>query len=459
MGEFVTCGGDVNGDGIDDFLISSHYDRGGKSAVGALSLFLSPHDARFEARRVPIQDADVQYVGEYEAGALSLSNILGDVDWDGYDDILMCAPDSVHDDEGTTRGVCYLFYGSPSMSAEAAVGVETADVIFKGNNSLEPFKQEYGVGKPKGLGDLNGDGYADFGILSSFSDRGGENSGAAYIFYGPLEHSSYTFDQADLSFIGEEAYDFMDEIEVGDLNSDGHLDLVISATESYSWQVPGNGGVVYVFYGPGLNLGQETIIRSVTEADVTIHGRVDAVEWEDEPTRYNGTHFGESIAPLASSTDGGHPTLLVGASADRPNGKIYEYILSQNTDVSLTHEDAKSVLDYPDASAVGFELDTISNFRSTHSNSFMTRANIFTETGTYKREVHLYTSDIQTAIPTLTYRFIHTDGTVFTEEMVYTCKLSSQPRHYLLFGGGLGSFPSGGGGGSATIIKPIPEEP
>jgi hypothetical protein len=120
-----------------------------------------------------LSGANVIYTGEsayYEAGE-SLS-FAGDVNGDGYDDLLIGAP---MDNSEVTPGRSYLIYGSGTL---ASMGLAGADVIFTDDAWYHNGRSVAGGG------DYDGDGVPDPLIIVSGSDHSTSSSyGAAYVVY------------------------------------------------------------------------------------------------------------------------------------------------------------------------------------------------------------------------------------------------------------------------------------
>src|SRR5262249_34629737 len=125
----------------------------------------------------------------------------GDVDGDGFSDILIAAPGA----EGG-RGAVYLIYGSNSLPSTINLGSLTP------RNLAVPFAKFIGRAPGDGLGggaklvagtdpnggstlaygqglatlgDIDGDGVADFAISAMLADPGGKvDAGEVYLLYG-----------------------------------------------------------------------------------------------------------------------------------------------------------------------------------------------------------------------------------------------------------------------------------
>jgi len=118
--------------------------------------------------------ADDELLG-YEAAG------LGDVNADGFDDILLAAPnfwlaDSYYGELAYGAGGAYLFLG-PLASGE--LSTSQADLLFQGE--AEGDVAGYTVAA---AGDLNSDGISDFVIGAPMLDDPVDKSGAAYVILG-----------------------------------------------------------------------------------------------------------------------------------------------------------------------------------------------------------------------------------------------------------------------------------
>jgi len=154
-------------------------------------------------------------------------------------------------------------------------------------------------------GDVNGDGVDDVLVGAPEADAGGNESGAAYVVYGPVE-DDIALDDADVILNGTAAFDRAGESvsNAGDLNGDGIDDLVVGAPGNDT--AGPNAGAVYVVYG-GASLNETD---SFGEANVTLRGGTE------------GERAGQSVSNASdvNGTDG----LVIGAPfADNRTGTAY----------------------------------------------------------------------------------------------------------------------------------------
>ena len=177
----VGGGGDIDGDGFDDFLVgASYWDSNG-------SAFLVPGGEPFTS---PIDIDGTDTVALYGATNEALGYggqvggsvaVIGDVHGDGLADCLIGAP--YDDNGGTDTGSSYLVLGSSLSGSDIDLsdldGVDDPDgVAFLGNVAYGNFG--YSVA---GAGDVNNDGYDDFLIGEPFLGPV-SNGGTTYLVFG-----------------------------------------------------------------------------------------------------------------------------------------------------------------------------------------------------------------------------------------------------------------------------------
>ncbi len=224
LGSFVGLAGDVNNDGNQDILIGAYLNDTAGTNAGAAYIFYGNGSGVDTTADVTMRAAAANDLLGYYA------TTLGDVNGDGYADVLVTAYGQ--DTGGSNVGAAYVYYGGSSMDG-------TADVTFRGSASEEYFGGSTGY-----VGDINGDGYNDIMVgTSNYSS----NKGRLSIYYGGSSIDSI----ADVTLTGENNNDYLSSWWVGgasavDINHDNAVDILVGAP-GYSGGA--YNGAAYIFLG------------------------------------------------------------------------------------------------------------------------------------------------------------------------------------------------------------------
>jgi len=273
VGKTVANAGDVNGDGVNDFLIGEPNWLDGISRIG----------------RVHVVDGRTFTVLQTKTG---LSNgggfgtalaSLGDIDNDGKDDFVIGEPGA--NLTGAVRGRIYVFSGSTGNTLYTIWGEadESSDNVENGSRFGQVVAR---------LKDTSGDGKSE--ILVGATDW--NRAGAVFVIDGGLGTTLQRIDgpYTDAAFGTSVA-------EIGDLNGDGRSEFIVGQPNALV--TASNVGLANVYSGSDFALLH------------TFNGN------------YHMGHFGTSVAGAGDVNGDGKPDILIGqpdAGASSP-GQIYIY--------------------------------------------------------------------------------------------------------------------------------------
>ena len=276
-GSFETLGvGDVNADGTPDFLISALIAVGPNGLAGKVYVVSGANWDEY--LWVLNGEAPIDLFGFGVGG-------VGDLDSDGHADFIVGAPRAGVGDHGRA----YVYSGA------------TGELFPFAPLEADSTGAFYGALFAKGPGDVDADGVPDICVGDVQDSENGANSGKAYVYSGADGHVLHIFRGEAGSGLGVGR-------GCGDVNHDGHADLVYSA-----FLDPANAefaGTTYVFSG-----ADGSVLR-------TIHNTLE------------GDRFGYSTVGAGDLNGDGEPDFVVsatqhdGAGVDR--GKVY--VISGATD-------------------------------------------------------------------------------------------------------------------------------
>ena len=253
--------------------------------------------------------------GQQDNGNFGESVGLGDVDRDGYLDLVVGA---------TGQEAVHIYRGSKAGIAT------TPSTVLKGEKEKSEF------GRSMTVGDINGDGYADVIVGAHSMDDGiGSHQGKLYVFFGSAKGVN---DKPAQSIAGEHKGDeYARTFAVADMDGDGINDLITGASGYNGEQT--YQGKVYVYRGTKSGLdtkpwfsavgehSDDEFARAVTAADLNHDGHMDLIVGQPGLTgggRQAGVTIPGTMYVFYGSAKGLSPTASFKAAGEMIKGHLGE---------------------------------------------------------------------------------------------------------------------------------------
>ncbi|MEK7791272.1 MAG: integrin alpha, partial [Deltaproteobacteria bacterium] len=165
FGRGLSSGGDVNGDGFNDLVIGAYQNNDGGSDDEGAVYILYGHPNFASTIRTAGAGADVTIVGKAINDFLGRTvSDAGDVNGDGFDDIIMGAYGNNDGPGANDAGAAYILYGSASLSQNYDIEGAGVNVTLLGKAATDSLSYDGGGGTGPGVsgaGDINRDGFDD----------------------------------------------------------------------------------------------------------------------------------------------------------------------------------------------------------------------------------------------------------------------------------------------------------
>jgi len=287
FGVSAATAGDVNGDGYADVIVGAGLYDNGEPDEGRAFVYLGSAAGLVTT---PAWTAEGNQAGAAFGRTVATA---GDVNGDGYSDVIVRASD--YDNGEPDEGRAFVYHGSatglppnPNWTAES-------------NQAFSYFGHSVGT-----AGDVNGDGYADVIVGALNYDNGQTDEGRAFVYHGSsgglLASAAWTAesDQAD-------AYYGYAVGTAGDVNGDGYSDVIVGAYAFDNGE--GDEGRAYVYQGSS-------------------GGLASSAAWTVESNQ-PGAWLGGKVATAGDVNGDGFADVIVGAAlydnGQADEGRTYVY--------------------------------------------------------------------------------------------------------------------------------------
>lgn len=367
-GYSVSSAGDINGDGIDDLIVGAPLNGyGGHNATGEAYVIFgttSGFGATVSGRQVidlaeltTSQGFVIRGDAEGDMAGSSVSS-AGDVNGDGFDDLIVCAS---RNKDGGYDGIQYGTNLPIRSTAGAAYVIFGTDAGFGGGVDVTYLNASWGfiiqgAGHEESVlravssaGDINGDGlddlivgsfrdgksYVVFGQASGFGQPSGDIWGRQVIDLAKLT-SSEGFVIRGVSYAGNSVS------SAGDINGDGFDDLIVGANPTD----PYNGDAhAYVVFGAASGFGSDVGGRQVVDLSTMTASQGFTIK------SGNFDMAGWSVSSAGDINGDGFDDLMVGAPGTYYHGQVGDaYVLYGGTfggntqPINLTGTSAAEIL-------------------------------------------------------------------------------------------------------------------
>jgi hypothetical protein len=332
FGGSVSTAGDVNGDGYSDVIVGAFGYANGQASEGRAFVY---HGSAAGLATTAAWTAESDQINAYFGVHVATA---GDVNGDGYSDVIVGATGYTNGQVGEGRALAYLG-SSAGLTAAAAWTAEgdQADAVFGAsvatagdvngdgcsdvivgaylydNGELDEGRAFAYYGGTAGLasspswftsggqvgagwgwsaataGDVNGDGYSDVIAVATAYDNGQVDEGKAWVYHGSLNGtSSFPAWSAETNQVSA---GIAAAASAGDVNGDGYSDVILGSSQFDGGQ--SDEGRTFLYLGSPAGLGAFAV-------------------WTSEPDQA-GAWFGYAAASAGDVNGDGYADVIVGA--------------------------------------------------------------------------------------------------------------------------------------------------
>ncbi len=336
----VSSAGDINGDGFDEVIVTTGGDScvifgraSGFNATLNLSSLNGSNGFRLDG-----------------VGAIACVSDAGDVNGDGFDDVIIGAPGFFTN--ALNSGSSYVVFGK-ATGFDVKLDLSSLD----GSNGFRldgAAVRDFAGRSVSSAGDINGDGFDDVIVGADRADLNGKDSGASYVVFGKANGFDAVLNLSSLDgsngfrLDGVRKYDVLgySVSDAGDVNGDGFDDVIVGAFRADS-NGHYNNGSSYVVFGKAAGFAAAIDLSSLNGSNGF---RLDGVA--------SSSLSGRSVSSAGDVNGDGFDDVVVGAiGADYGDYSGSSYVVFGKA----TGFDAKMDLSSLDGRN-GFRLDGVARF-------------------------------------------------------------------------------------------------
>ena len=245
MGRCVALAGDVNGDGYSDVIVDASRFDNGQIDEGAAFVY---HGSASGVITTPAVMMECNQAGAWMGNSVATA---GDVNGDGYSDVIVGAP--YYDNGQPDEGRAYVYLGSAGgVSATPANIMESDQAIAYMGRAVAS------------AGDVNADGYSDVIIGAYYYDNVEIDEGRVYIYHGSGSGLSTT-PASLLESNQDSAYMGRSVASAGDVNGDGYSDVIVGSKYYDNGQIDEGAAFVHNGSASGISTTPSAILESNQE--------------------------------------------------------------------------------------------------------------------------------------------------------------------------------------------------
>jgi predicted secreted protein len=319
-GNAVSGAGDINGDSIDDLIISAQSadPNGNVNAGETYVVFGNSEGFNASLELSELNGSNGFVINGIDPGDFSGRSVsgAGDINGDGIDDLIIGA--FLADPNGNfLAGETYVVFGnSEGFNASLELSELNGSNGFV-INGIDRY--DLSGDAVSGAGDINGDGIDDLIIGAYRADPNGNYwAGETYVVFGNSEGFNASLELSELNgsngFVinGVDPSDRSGDLVsgAGDINGDGIDDLIIGAFADNPNSI-GYAGETYVVFGNSEGFNASLELSELNGSNGFVINRIDPSD-----------RLGDSVSGAGDINGDGIDDLIIGANRADPNGNV-----------------------------------------------------------------------------------------------------------------------------------------